>query len=320
MNKQTQEIPCISTGSPGLDEGIGGFPREEYTLVTGAEATGKSILCIQFLLEGLKKGERSVLITPESAEDSLELADSAGLALREYVDSNQLIILQQKTKVPNVLASKEDLEQMLDALEAEILPWEPSRMAIDSALPLIGMFHPDYRRSGLLKTLKGFGNMGLTTILTTRMPATSEAMSVKKYLEDNSGCTIHLDEQRRVDGDTQRRLVCRKAKHLQPPYPVFDFRIEPDLGVVIGKANRTPLNSPAEEVKMKQQPRRSKQSLFAAAAAPRKKPEQPSQESKNEPALAAGKNPEDGSKSQTHPPRSSFSFKAAPNKEKTPNN
>jgi len=318
VNNQNQEISCISTGSPGLDNSFRGFPKEEYTLVTGAEATGKTILCLQFLLEGLKKGERTVLVTPDSAEETLELADSIELPLRDFVESNQLIILEQKTKVPHILTSKEDLDQMLDALEAEILPWEPTRMAIDSALPFIGMFHPEYRRSGLIRTLKGFGSMGLTT----RMPATSEAMAVKKSLEENSGCTIHLDEQRRVDGVTQRRLVCRKNKSIPPPYPVFDFSIEPSIGIQIGQANETPLHSPAEEVKMKQQPKRSRQSLFAAAAVPKRKSENTNGNSSNHSTDVSKQSEASGeasSKAQTHPPRHSVSFMSPPKKEKSPN-
>ena len=314
MNNETQEIPCISTGSPGLDQGIRGFPKEDFTLVTGAEATGKSILCLQFLLASLKNDERAVLVTPSPVEETLELAEGLKLSIQEYIDSNQLIILQQKTKVSGILRNREDLEQMLDALEAEILPWEPNRMAIDSALPLIGMFHPDYRRSGLLSTLKGFGKMGLTTMLTTRMPATSEAMAVKKALEENSGCTIHMDEQRRVDGDTQRRLVCRKARTVQPPYPVFDFTIEDSLGIQIGDANKTPLSSPAEEVKMKPQQKRSRHSLFAAAAVPKKTTQSSEEaESPDQPKV-----PEKTRQPQTHPPKSAVSFMAPKKNEDAP--
>jgi hypothetical protein len=159
--------------------------------------------------------------------------------------------------------------------------------------------------------------MGLTTLITTRMPATSEAMSLKKTLEENSGCSLHFDEQCRVDGETQRRLVCRKVKGLAPPYPVFDFTIDQEVGLQIGDPNKTRLSSPAEEVKTKQQPKVQKRSLFAAAAvaskakqsAGKKETDRPQQAAQNE------RSPQQD-KSATHPPKSAISFMSPPQKEK----
>lgn len=314
VNQETSSLPRVATGSAGLDHAIQGLPRNEYALLTGAEATGKSIFCLQFLLAGLQAGERGVLITSMSAESHLEMADALDFPLREAVEANNLIILHQETQVPNILNSGEDLEQMTDVLEAEILPWEATRMVIDSALPFINLFHPEFRKPGLLKALRGFGAMGLTTLMTTRMPATSEAMSLKKTLEENSGCSLHFDEQCRTDGETQRRLACRKVKGVPPPYPVFDFTIENGVGLQIGDPNKTRLNSPAEEVKLKQEPKIQRRSLFAAAARAQKSNQSPAAKE----TAKASKPPqpsEQKAKSSSHPPKSAVSFISPQKKE-----
>lgn len=303
VNQETSSLPRVATGSAGLDHAIKGLPKNEYALLTGAEATGKSIFCLQFLLAGLQAGERGVLVTSLPAESNLEMADALEFPLREAVAANNLIILHQETQVPDILKSREDLEQMTDVLEAEILPWEPTRMVIDSALPFINLFHPEFRKSGLLKVLRGFGAMGLTTLITTRMPATSEAMSLKKTLEENSGCSLHFDEQCRTDGETQRRLACRKVKGVPPPYPVFDFAIENGVGLQIGDPSKTRLSSPAEEVKLKQEPKAPRRSLFAAAARAQKSNQPPAAKETAKPQA-----PEEKAKSASHPPKSAVSF------------
>ncbi len=317
MNNETSHLPRVTTGSAGLDQGILGLPKDEFTLITGAEATGKSIFCLQFLMAGLRDGERGVLVTPAPVQSHLELADRIGFPLREAVESNNLIMLHQKTQVHGVLKSREDLEEMTDALESEILPWEPTRLVIDSALPLINLFHPEFRTAGLLKMLRGFGAIGLTTIITTRMPATSEAMSLKKTLEENSGCALHFDEQIRTDGESQRRLVCRKVKGVPPPYPVFDFTIEAEEGLQIGGPNKTRLSAPAEEVKTKQLPKVPRKSLFAAAALTPKRKQVESKQAMAKQAASAVADPSapNKQKTATHPPRSAISFMSPPKKE-----
>ena len=64
------EIERVKTGVPGLDALIGGgIPAESVVLVSGAAGTGKTVLVLQFLVEGAKKGERSVYFTFEERED-----------------------------------------------------------------------------------------------------------------------------------------------------------------------------------------------------------------------------------------------------------
>ena len=77
------EIPRARLGIPGLD-GIlgGGFPRNHLYLVDGEPGTGKTTLALQFLLEGVKQGERGMYVTlSESAEELKAVAQSHGWSL-----------------------------------------------------------------------------------------------------------------------------------------------------------------------------------------------------------------------------------------------
>ena len=56
----------VSTGTPGLDAMLEGglVPRRPY-LIVGPSGTGKTTLAIQFLCEGIRRGERALLVTIE---------------------------------------------------------------------------------------------------------------------------------------------------------------------------------------------------------------------------------------------------------------
>lgn len=71
------------TGVPGLDSVLaGGYPRNHLFLVEGDPGTGKTTLALQFLLEGLKAGERGLYITlSETGPELAGVAASHGWSL-----------------------------------------------------------------------------------------------------------------------------------------------------------------------------------------------------------------------------------------------
>ena len=66
-HSSTLESPdrdLVRSGVPGLDEILhGGLPRGYLYLIEGNPGTGKTTLGLQFLLEGIRKGERVMYVT-----------------------------------------------------------------------------------------------------------------------------------------------------------------------------------------------------------------------------------------------------------------
>ena len=59
----------IRTGIPGLDELVnGGYFVASTTLVVGISGAGKSVMALQFIAEGARRGERSLMITLTSRQ------------------------------------------------------------------------------------------------------------------------------------------------------------------------------------------------------------------------------------------------------------
>jgi len=70
----------LRTGIPGLDDILfGGFPQGHLYLIEGDPGTGKTTLALQFLLEGIRNGERTLYVTlSESGEELEQVARSHG--------------------------------------------------------------------------------------------------------------------------------------------------------------------------------------------------------------------------------------------------
>src|ERR1700681_1837125 len=67
-----EEPERISTGSIGLDDILdGGFDADRVYLIEGRPGTGKTTLALQFLLEGVRRGESCLYVTLSESEREL---------------------------------------------------------------------------------------------------------------------------------------------------------------------------------------------------------------------------------------------------------
>src|SRR5271170_7381457 len=71
MAPATQLERCV-TGIEGLDNILsGGIPRGNMVLIAGSVGTGKTTLCLEFLVRGAERGERSLFLSVTEASDKL---------------------------------------------------------------------------------------------------------------------------------------------------------------------------------------------------------------------------------------------------------
>src|SRR5215813_5756476 len=62
----------VTTGVVGLDEVLhGGLIPERFYLVDGNPGSGKTTIALQFLLEGVRKGEKCLFVTLSETQDEL---------------------------------------------------------------------------------------------------------------------------------------------------------------------------------------------------------------------------------------------------------
>jgi len=94
------------TGIPGLDTILkGGIRQGASVLITGPPGTGKTIMAIQFIVEGAKRNEPSIYITSEEKiGDIRRYAENLGLNLAA-LEKKGLIFLVQQDLSPKKLMS-----------------------------------------------------------------------------------------------------------------------------------------------------------------------------------------------------------------------
>jgi KaiC/GvpD/RAD55 family RecA-like ATPase len=62
----------VKTGVKGLDKALGGgIPKGNLVLISGGAGVGKSTLCLQYLVEGARLGEKCLFITTEQSDNDL---------------------------------------------------------------------------------------------------------------------------------------------------------------------------------------------------------------------------------------------------------
>ncbi|MCI4328546.1 MAG: DUF2075 domain-containing protein, partial [Thermoplasmata archaeon] len=122
MNESSAAAPRVPTGIAGLDEMLGGgFPAGHVVLVTGLPGTGKTCIGLQFLSEGIARGETGVFLSLE--EDEAALLASArqfGWPVDAAVASGKLKIvrLDPKETKQNLHRIQGEIGQELSALGA----------------------------------------------------------------------------------------------------------------------------------------------------------------------------------------------------------
>ncbi len=93
-------IDRVSTGIQGFDDLIqGGFPKGSFVLVTGTPGSGKSIFGMQFIMEGLEKGQRCLYISVEQKRNRIvNQALQFGWEFDGYEGQGQLKIIALKSQ------------------------------------------------------------------------------------------------------------------------------------------------------------------------------------------------------------------------------
>jgi circadian clock protein KaiC len=145
-----------ASGIPGLDDILrDGFPRNCLYLVAGTPGTGKTTLAMQFLVEGLKRGERCLYVTLSETKKEIEK-----VARSHAWDLSNLQITEMTPAEGNPSADAQltvfhpfemELGETTEALIRTVNQHQPQRLVIDSLseLRLIAQSALRYRRQVL---------------------------------------------------------------------------------------------------------------------------------------------------------------------------
>lgn len=214
----------VKTGIKGLDSLIGGgFLPGSTVLIAGGTGTGKTTLCTQFILEGLKKGETCMFLTIEQRPKDL-LKDLSGFKwdLQKYIDENKLI-MEFRDPFQVAAVSSPVIGNIKDTVQ---------RLVVDST-SILGMYYKDAFevRKQLYKLLVNLKETGVTSMLTSELLETSPNFSrfgVEEFVTDAVVVLYNL----RKENVRVRALEVLKVRGVQHETRLVPYEIT-EKGIVV---------------------------------------------------------------------------------------
>ncbi|HDD40012.1 MAG: recombinase RecA [Thaumarchaeota archaeon] len=226
----------VSTGIPKLDQMLGGGLLKGRTyLVTGETGVGKTILSLQFLLEGLKNGEQCIYVSlDERIEGVLRGALSLGWDLWEYVNNGLFYPFEFRLFAEDLRKFGKESKAFVNALEKIARGRNISRIVLD---PISALAAGAREELVIREYLREIVNMieerfGATTLLTCDIPTGSNKLSRFGFEEFLSSGVIVLGIIR-FYGKLLKTIYVRKMRWSKVDPSIYIFEVRPLEGIVI---------------------------------------------------------------------------------------
>jgi KaiC domain protein len=216
----------VSTGIVGLDEMLqGGFPENHIVVVMGSFGTGKTTLAIQYVVEGLRRGEPCIFISLEEDKESItKNASSFGWDLSGAIDKKKLGLfkLEPSDAKTTITRIKSELPKFVKTFGAK-------RVVLDSVSLLNMMFTDENdRRSNLFNLCQLLKSTGATTLITAEVKDENPRSSrdgLAEYTAD--GVLLLQSDESKEGGEVQltiRVLKMRRTAHSRrvKPYSITE--------------------------------------------------------------------------------------------------
>lgn len=206
----------IATGNDGLDAILrGGLPAHRLYLLEGAPGSGKTTLALEFLREGVRRGERALYITLSETKEEL-----AVVAASHGWNSDELDVFELSA-VDAALGSDRDqtilhpwemeLSETIKLIEDEVERVQPCRVVFDSLseMRLLAQDPLRYRRQ-VLALKQYFAGREATVILVDDLSGSSDGSDA--HLHSLAHGVITLERLTLDFGASRRRMQVQKLR------------------------------------------------------------------------------------------------------------
>lgn len=212
--KQGASLPRASTGVQGLDDIMnGGFITRRMYLVEGRPGSGKTTLAFQFLLEGVRQGERVMYVSLSETEDEIQAVAAShgweldGVFIRELVPTADALQPAEQYTVfhPSEIELADTTKRVLNDVEK----LKPSRLVFDSLseLRLLAGNPLRYRRQ-ILALKAYFAGRNCTVLLLDDLTAVDRDLQVQSIAHG----AVMLDHTMPAFGSARRRISVTKYR------------------------------------------------------------------------------------------------------------
>lgn len=215
-NKTDGGFPARSaaTGVPGLDEILGGgLPADCVYLLEGVPGSGKTTISLQFLMEGVRRGETCLYVTLSETEEELRAVAAShgwsleGIHIHEVNPGNGE--LDADAQYTMFHPSEVELGSTTRGILEEVDRLRPQRVVFDSLaeVRLLAGAVLRFRRQ-VLALKQYFNGRGATVLLIDEAQVAEQGMHVHTIVHG----VMLLDQLRPEYGGDRRRLRVTKLR------------------------------------------------------------------------------------------------------------
>jgi circadian clock protein KaiC len=219
-------VEKIRTMIEGFDDiSHGGLPIGRTTLLSGTSGTGKTLLSLQFLYNGITHfDEPGVFVTfEESPSDIIKNAHIFGWNLQKLIEQGKLFILDASPDPEGQdIVGNFDLSALIERLQYAIRKYKANRVSIDSITAVFQQYEAiGVVRREIFRLVARLKQLNVTTIITTERgeeygPVAS--FGVEEFVSDNVVIVRNV-----LEGERRRRTIeilkLRGTTHMKGEYP-----------------------------------------------------------------------------------------------------
>lgn len=228
----------VSCGINELDALIGGgFQERKAYLISGEPGTGKTIFCMQFILEALVNNESAIYVTiDEKPAHLIEDAESMGWNLEKYIAAKKLEILDLSPYFADLRLGKVkeiDMRELIADLSRHLKPLKAKKMVID---PLAPLFYSEEGQVAIRAYVRELifsieDNLGCTFLLTShvRLGENYSLYGMEEYIVSG----VILLRMVKVEKRYIRTLFIKKMRGTPLDLSEYSFDIVSSRGIVI---------------------------------------------------------------------------------------
>jgi len=213
------EIERIFTGIPGFDELVnGGIPKRNIVLIAGGPGTGKTIFAMQYIYNGLIRGEPGIYVALEEHPVQVRInMAQLGWDPKRFEEQGKFAVIDAFTggigeaakRERYVVKSVDDVQTLLDVLRTAIKDLNASRVVVDSVTTLY-ITKPVIARSVVLQLKKLLSGIGCTSLLVSQVSITERGFGGPGVEHAVDGIVrLDLDE---IDGKLYRSIIVWKMR------------------------------------------------------------------------------------------------------------
>ena len=225
----------LSTGVRELDAMMGGgIPEGDSLLVAGPSGAGKTVLGLQFIAEGLRRGEPGIVaMFEELPHEYVERASKFGIDLStpEKAGLFKTIYLR-----PLDLSVDETVHEVVNAVK-EI---GCKRLVIDSLvgfeLALAPGFRTDFRES-LYRMIGALTRMGVTILSTVEIEENFTSMSLSNFTVSFLADDILRLRYVSINGQLRKMMLIVKMRRTKHSIDMWEYQIT-SKGLAVGEPFR----------------------------------------------------------------------------------